>query len=176
MLLLVKRKGPRAWRTERKRSLCRLHASSSSSGGATDRTLVISSLTSSATVESLMSLLEEKTGISPCRQRLISRGKQLEEHRTLEDYDIQSDDTIDMVQRLRGGKPIIYLFSPRHVEATVRLSLTRDWSLSAIYPSVSIADKDGSQTLEWKVQTRADGTLHELNTGLDVSYLFWEAL
>ncbi|KAI4519047.1 hypothetical protein K525DRAFT_280281 [Schizophyllum commune Loenen D] len=61
-------------------------------------------------------------------------------------------------------------------EATVRLSLTRDWSLSAIYPSVPIADKDGGQTLEWKVQTRADGTLHELNTALDVSYLFWEAL
>ena len=77
---------------------------------------------------------------------------------------------------VRGGKPVIYLFSPRPVEATVRLSLTRNWSLSAIYPIVPIVNKDGGQTLEWKVQTRADGTLHELNTGLDVSYLFWEAL
>ncbi|KAL1720259.1 hypothetical protein EV715DRAFT_272119 [Schizophyllum commune] len=81
----------------------------------------------------------------------------------------------EYIDEVRGDKPILYVFSPRPVEATVRLSLTRDWSLSAIYLSVPIADKDGGQTLEWKVQTRADGTLHELNTGLDVSYLFWEA-
>ncbi|KAI5829753.1 hypothetical protein K523DRAFT_241420 [Schizophyllum commune Tattone D] len=96
--------------------------------------------------------------------------------RVLQDYGIREGSLIDLVFKLRGGKPIIYLFSPRTVEATVRLSLTRNWSLSAIYPIVPIANKDEGQTLEWKVQTRADGPLRELNTGLDVSYLFWEAL
>ncbi|KAL1663919.1 hypothetical protein GGF50DRAFT_89030 [Schizophyllum commune] len=142
----------------------------------TGKNLLIHSLTGSTTVDQLKYIVQDKEGIPPDEQRLGLEGVQMEGDRVLQDYGIREGSLIDLVFKLRGGKPIIYLFSPRSVEATVRLSLTRDWSLSAIYPSVPIADKDGGQTLEWKVQTRADGTLHELNTALDVSYLFWEAL
>ncbi|KAL1699732.1 hypothetical protein EV121DRAFT_295902 [Schizophyllum commune] len=76
---------------------------------------------------------------------------------------------------LVGGKPVIYLYAPQPIEATVRLSLVDDWAFSAVYPVVPVQGTDAGQQLEWRVQTRHDGTLLELNTGLEVAYLYWEA-
>ncbi|KAJ7092167.1 hypothetical protein C8R44DRAFT_647066 [Mycena epipterygia] len=79
--------------------------------------------------------------------------------------------------KLKGGKPVIYLFAPNVMDAAVRLTLTRNWHLSAVYPVVqqtkSIA---GGDVVEWQVRVHPDGILTERTTGLDVAYLFWEAL
>ncbi|KAG1812600.1 uncharacterized protein BJ212DRAFT_1483207 [Suillus subaureus] len=92
-------------------------------------------------------------------------------------YDIEDGDSDSFnpqaMLELRGRKPVIYLYSPSDIDVSVKLSLTPEWSLSAIYPIV--ATKDHGQHIEWNVRTHQDGSLTEHNSGLDVAYLFWEA-
>ena len=56
-------------------------------------------------IEMIKSMIEKLEGISTDLQRLILAGKQLEDGRTLSDYDIQNESTIHMVLRLQGGGP-----------------------------------------------------------------------
>ncbi|KAG1749578.1 hypothetical protein EDD22DRAFT_263502 [Suillus occidentalis] len=132
----------------------------------------------STRVDTVIANATRAVGHCPTDVQAIWRGEIMRGDRSIGSYDIKNGNSINLQLRLdlgsmRVAKPVIYLFSPSDIDVSVKLSLIPEWSLSVIYPVVTT--EDHGQRLEWNVRTHQDGCLTEHNSGLDVSYLFWEA-
>ncbi|KAG1771170.1 hypothetical protein EV702DRAFT_1202059 [Suillus placidus] len=124
-------------------------------------------------VDELVADASHILGQRPTDVTAVWGGAIMREDRSIGSYNIEDGDSIKLQVSLRFAKPVIYLYSPSEIDVSVKLSLIPEWSLSVIYPVVTT--EGHGQHLEWNVRTHQDGSLTEHKSGLDVSYLFWEA-
>ncbi|KAH8799234.1 polyubiquitin [Flagelloscypha sp. PMI_526] len=102
--------------------------------------------------------VQSKAGIPPNQQRLIYAGKQLEDGRTLLDYAIRKESTIQLVLRLRGGVPW-QIFVRTLTGKTITLEIESSGTIDDV--KAGIEEREGhpplSQRLVFAGKTLQDG-------------------
>lgn len=121
-----------------------------------------------------------ETNVSQLRLFYREHGLDPRCRRTLTECGIKKNSTIDMMFRLLGGKPVIYILPPVGtpvLDARIDLRLEESWTLSALWPVPPSSKRKGysyGQKATWNISATSNA-LHDKESGIKVSYLYWEA-
>ena len=125
----------------------------------------------SSTIYDLKCGIRNFDGTPLDQQRIVYNGHQLEDDHKLSDYSINRSSDIYLVLRLRGGKPVIYLYPEiDNFEVKVKVNIDKkDGEITSIYPLINENDNN-----TWIVKANKNGQITYKNR--KHCYLFWECL
>ncbi len=134
------------------------------------------------TIHDLKSKICETEGIPIEQQSLIFKAKQLEDNRTLSDYNVDEENENIFHLILRLKKPVILFYNyDNNTNLKLNLKLQPNiWRFDQINPKqAQLREEDEDHSYKWNFTLKnisADkNLLYDINRKRSFSYIFWEA-